>query len=198
MNPPHNACVSRTRRLTPGISRAPSGHHLARLLLPAALLLGGGAQAQTVNAITAGVFSKPALLGVQLSIKAGLKQGKVTQEQAKCVQGLDPASFDEVFKQLLSSNLDAKELMRTQSFFAKSVGKKFAKHGLLGVYTAAGEPLPEAPPRFTEDEMSDFEQFRTSTAGEKLVTNKVLESESARAVLNARIEKVLETCVPQL
>jgi hypothetical protein len=89
-------------------------------------------------------------------------------------------------------------LMRTQSFMAKSVGKKFAKHGYLGVFAAAGEPLPEALPRFTEDEMVDYEQFRTSTAGEKLVTNKVLEAPAARTILNERIEKVLETCVPQL
>ncbi|RSZ57190.1 hypothetical protein HF313_10095 [Massilia atriviolacea] len=167
------------------------------LSLPAAVMLSGAAQAQAVNAATAAVFSKPALLGVQLSMKAGARQGKVTPEQLKCVQGLDPASFDEVFKELLASNLDGKELMRTQSFLAKSVGKKFAKHGYLGVFAAAGEPLPEALPRFTEDEMVDFEQFRTSSAGEKLVTNRVLEAPAARTVLNARIEKVLEVCVPQ-
>lgn len=167
------------------------------LALPAVLMLGGAAQAQTVTAATAAVFSKPAMIGMQLSLKAGAKQGKVTPEQLKCAQGLDPASFDEVFKQLLASNLDSKEIQRTQSFLAKSVGKKFAKHGYLGVFAAAGEPLPEALPRFTEDEMVDFEQFRTSSAGEKLVTNRVLEAPAARAILNERIEKVLETCIPQ-
>ena len=59
------------------------------LALPAALMLGGAAQAQ-VNAATAAVFSKPAMLGMQLSLKAGAKQGKVTPEQLKCAQGLDP------------------------------------------------------------------------------------------------------------
>lgn len=196
MNSPHKACLLRTRRLTLGF-RALSGRHMAMLALPAALLLSSAAQAQAVNAATAAVFSKPAMVGMQLSLKAGAKQGKVTPEQLKCAQGLDPASFDEVFKQLLASNLDSKELQRTQSFLAKSVGKKFAKHGYLGVYAAAGEPLPEALPRFTEDEMVDFEQFRTSSAGEKLVTNRVLEAPAARAILNERIEKVLETCIPQ-
>lgn len=170
---------------------------MAMLAFPAALFLSGAVQAQAVNATTAAVFSRPAMIGLQMSLKAGAKQGKVTPEQLKCAQGLDPASLDEVFKQLLASNLDSKELLRTQSFLAKSVGRKFAKHGYLGVFAAAGEPLPEALPRFTEDEMVDFEQFRTSSAGEKLVTNKVLETPAARTILNERIEKVLETCVPQ-
>ncbi len=197
MTTPHKACLLQTLRSTLGFP-ALSGPSIALLAIPAALMLSGAAQAQAVNAATAAVFSKPAMLGFQLSIKAGAKQGKVTPEQLKCVQGIDPSSFDEVFKQLLVSNLDSKELMRTQSFMAKSVGKKFAKHGYLGVFAAAGEPLPEALPRFTEDEMVDYEQFRTSTAGEKLVTNKVLEAPAARTILNERIEKVLETCVPQL
>ena len=196
MNSPYKACLLGTPRSSPGLS-ALSGRHIATLLLPAALLLGGAAQAQTVSAATAAVFSKPALLGVQLSMKAGAKQGKVTADQLKCVQGLDPASFDEVYKQLLLANLDSKELIRIQSFLTKSVGKKFAKHGYLGVYAAAGEPLPEALPRFTEDEMVDFEQFRTSSAGEKLVTNRILEATAARTILNERIEKVLEVCIPQ-
>ncbi|NHZ36347.1 hypothetical protein [Massilia rubra] len=196
MTTPHKACLLQTLRSTLGFP-ALSGRSIALLAFPAAMMLGGAVQAQAVNATTAAVFSRPAMIGLQMSLKAGAKQGKVTPEQLKCAQGLDPASLDEVFKQLLVSNLDSKELMRTQSFLAKSVGRKFAKHGYLGVFAAAGEPLPEALPRFTEDEMVDFEQFRTSSAGEKLVTNKVLEAPAARTILNERIEKVLETCVPQ-
>ena len=139
-------------------------------------------------------FAKSSLVGMQLSVRRAQLQGKVPATVSECVQLLDDSSFIQVFASLLAENLTPSERQDTDHFFSTPVGRKYAKHGLMQVYTAVGETPPEPVPTFSDPEYKELERFASTTAGEKLIVRKVLENASARQSIGSRIQTLLNQC----
>jgi len=146
------------------------------------------------HSIAVATFAKSSLIGMQLSVRRAQQQGKIPANVSGCVQSLDDSSFTAVFTTLLAENLSKSELQATEDFFSTSVGHKYAKHGLMQVYTSVGETPPEPLPTFSDAEYKGLEHFGSTTAGEKLIVRKVLESAPARQAIGSRIQTLLSQC----
>ncbi|QLG86878.1 hypothetical protein HQ393_00720 [Chitinibacter bivalviorum] len=139
-------------------------------------------------------FSQTALLGMQLATQDRAKDGKISNAVANCVSALKPDSFYSVFEQVLTSEFSTSERNAIDMFLSSVVGEKCAKHGLLQIYTSTGHQLPEPLPKFSSDEMNELVNFGKTTAGQKLLVNKVLQSSSAAGLFNTRINALLVAC----
>jgi hypothetical protein len=141
-------------------------------------------------------FGRSALLGLQLAVKRAHAEGKIAAPVAACVADLKPDSFSDVFDALLASELTDEERQTTEAFFKSPVGVKYAKHGMLQVYGAVGEVAPEPLPVFTDAELQEVQNYGKTSAGQKLVTQKVLEKASVQPV-GQRVKELIAQCNAQ-
>ncbi len=144
--------------------------------------------------VSVAIYGKAALVGMQLSVKHAEAQGKVSQAIARCIYELSDDSFAPVFTRLLINNLTQEEIAVAEAFARTTTGRKYAKLGLLQLYLAVGEQPPEPLPSFSPNELASIEAFRTTSSGNKLVDQKVLESPASRAAHGQRIQELLRGC----
>ena len=144
--------------------------------------------------ISVAMYAKAALVGMQLSVKHAEAQGKVSLAIARCIYELSDDSFTPVFTRLLINNLTQEEIAVAEAFAGTTTGRKYAKLGLLQIYLVVGERSPEPLPSFTPNELASIEAFRATSAGNKLVDQKVLESPASRAVHGQQIQELLRGC----
>jgi hypothetical protein len=139
-------------------------------------------------------FARTALLGMQLSVRKAASQGKVPDSVVACVDHLPSNTFALLFRSLMEQNLSPEEISSIDRFFASETGRKYSKHGIDQMYAAIGETPPEPAPALSDSEYAELDQFSRTSAGEKLMVQKVMESESARRAVSARILELLGTC----
>ena len=139
-------------------------------------------------------LGKAALLGMQLSVRRGQQEGKVSSSIATCVSSLDKSSFYSVYEVLVPQALSANEVKDTEAFFKGAIGQKYAKHGLLQIYSSVGVQPPEPLPNFSDAEYKVLEDFSRTSAGEKLIAKKVFETFAARQAVSSRIRELMELC----
>lgn len=139
-------------------------------------------------------FALPALIGMQLSVRKAASQGKAPDSMVTCVDHLPSDSFVSVFHALMEQSLSSEEISSAEHFFLSEIGRKYTKHGVSQLYAAVGEPPPEPAPTFSDSEYAELERFSQTSAGKKLMLQKVMESESARRAVAARIQELLGSC----
>ena len=166
----------------------------SRVVLLALLLIASTPQGFASSPTAEEALALPALIGMQLSIRKAASQGKVPNSVVNCVNQLPSDSFLPVFHALMEDNLSSEEISLTEQFFQSAIGRKYSKHGLAQLYTAVGESPPEPAPTFSDSEYAELERFSQTSAGEKLMVRKVMESESARRAVSARIQELLALC----
>lgn len=155
------------------------------------------AAADAPSATAAGqAFGRSAVLGLQLAVKRGQRDGKFSDTVVDCVGRLKPDTFTDVFDSVLASELTEEERKTTEAFFSSPIGRKYSKYDLLQVYRAVGEEPPEALPQFTDTEMGKIKQFGSSPAGVKLVKEKILEKAAAQPI-GQRVKELLAQCSGQ-
>jgi hypothetical protein len=152
------------------------------------------AEVTVTSSPTVSAFAKPALLGIRLSVRQAQKQGKAAPGVADCIQSLDESSFNGVFLEILPQNLNVTELRAADAFFGTNVGDKYVKHGVMQLYASVGMQPPEPVPTFSDAEYKELQAFSRTSAGEKLLLRKVLESPSARQAIGARAQDLVASC----
>lgn len=172
---------------------------MRRGILLATLLAASSVHGQAQNptgsqSAAAHVFAKSALVGMQLSLKHGEQRGEIPAAVSQCVQSLDDSTFDNVFNTALVENLSTLELQATNEFFGSPVGQKYAKQGLMQLYAQVGEQPPEPMPSFSDHEYKRLEAFSRTSAGSKLMVQRVLESPTVRATIGSEINVLLRRC----
>lgn len=170
-----------------------------RLLLIAYLVAAGGLCAQPKPqpqkpSAAAMAFSESSLSALQVEMRKALKEGKVSKDIVTCVRQLPASSFADTFEGLLREILDPAELRVADAFWSGTAGKKLARHEQLRFYTYLGQSLPEAIPQFSEREISEIQKFGRTSAGEKLMFEKALETQLVVRTILARRVALLASC----
>jgi len=163
-----------------------------RLLALAACLLASSA-AHAVSQ-TAKITAQSALIGLQVAAKQRQAKGVLPVEQNACVQALKADELYATTDKVVSAALSADELAAAEQFFASVPGRKYALHGLLGIYTSLGEKPPEPFPLITTEDGKAIEAFTTSPAGEALLKRQVLQTPAAQMAYDARIQELVKRC----
>lgn len=161
------------------------------LTLTACLLASFAAEAVST---TAQITAQSALLGVQLAAKQREAKGGLPAAQNACIQALQPSEFYETTERVVTMSLSASEVAAADRFFSSVPGHKYARHGLLGIYTALGEKAPEPLPAISAAEVKAIEAFAASPAGQALLTRQVLQSPAAREAYDGRARELVTRC----
>lgn len=143
---------------------------------------------------TAEVTAESALLGLQLAARRSAARGKLPAAQLACFQALQPREYFETAEQIVAAALSPADVAEADAFFTSAPGRKYARHGLLGLYTALGLKTPEPLPSFSADEVQAIEAFQATPAGLALVKRQVLGSAAARDALDRQAQALVTRC----
>lgn len=163
-----------------------------RLLALAAGLLASGA-AQAVSQ-TAQITARSALIGLQIAAKQRAAKGALAPAQNACIQALQAEELYPATEQAVAQALSLDERAAAERFFDSAPGRKYALHGLLGVYTSLGEQPPEPYPVITAEDGRAIQAFAASAAGQALLKRQVLQAPEARLTYEARIQELVTRC----
>ncbi|MBS0308403.1 MAG: hypothetical protein JSS58_05470 [Proteobacteria bacterium] len=139
-------------------------------------------------------LGESALLSMQLLAARAQNRSDIPASVLACVKSLDKTSFDPILSIAISENLSDEEIAAAENFYASDLGRKYAKHGLLQVYEAAGAEPPEDYPAFSEEEMKTLEAFSLTPAGDKLIVKKVLAKPPVRRAMASLTQELFARC----
>ena len=140
------------------------------------------------------MLSKSALIGMQLSVQAGLREGKVSEQVARCVQSLEDATLRQAFNSAIEESWGASEIRDIDAFLNSPLGRKFAKYSILNVYVYAKASAPEEIPVFTESERAQLGAISQTDWGRKILIQREFEKPSAREKVNSGMLMLLRSC----
>lgn len=155
--------------------------------------IAAGARAEGGSQLSA-TLSEAALLGMRLSVERASQQGKVPTKAAKCVAEQPATAFSPTYETLSGELLTKGEVATANSFLSSPVGRKYVKHGQLQLYAAIGMRPPEPLPDFSDAEYRELESFSRTSAGNKLMVQKVMEGPAARQTVNRRVQEIIASC----
>lgn len=162
----------------------------------AAAVLAATAGPAAAVSVTAEVTAESALLGLKLAARQSAARGTLTAAQDACFQALAPSEYFEAAEQIVHAALSPTDVAAADTFFTSATGRKYALHGLLGLYVALNLKTPEPLPRFTAEDIQAIEAFTATPVGEALVQRQVLESPAAHAALDGRSQALVKRCKP--
>lgn len=144
--------------------------------------------------LTAKITAQSALIGLQIAAKQRAAKGVLPEAQNACIQALKPDELFATTDLVVATALSADELAAAEAFFASPSGRKYATHGLLGIYTSLGEQAPEPFPLITAEDGKAIEAFTTTPAGQALLKRQVLQAPKAQMAYELRIQELVTRC----
>ena len=148
----------------------------------------------TKSPVTVSNLSKAALTGLQLSVKKGVLDGKVTSETSACIAGINSSSFNSIYEPMVREIFTTEEEEEVEAFFKSDVGEKYAKYGLMQIYISVGLPPPEELPSLSDRELNEVEKFSKTSGGEKLMIKHSFQTSEANSAVQNRIHELLIGC----
>ena len=145
--------------------------------------------------VLADSFAEAILVGMKLANANRYAQGKLTAAQYQCMEKLSAPDLRETVYAMLVQSLTDDELKDAQDFFGSSAGIKYARYGVLKIYSDHGATPPEPEPRFTKRDESDLASFASRPAGKKLILDQVLQGNSARQMIEAGVTPLVRSCL---
>ena len=141
-------------------------------------------------------FADSALLGMQLAAQKAARENKLPQAKARCMAAKTRAAFMPTFAAIASEGFGTPEITEANSFLASPLGRKYLKQGQAQIYLGMGAKPPERPPALTDAELQQIQAFSRTSAGRKLIVEKVMENAAARQALSQRVQELLRSCEP--
>ncbi|RTL39100.1 MAG: hypothetical protein EKK53_17760 [Burkholderiales bacterium] len=161
------------------------------LALAAGLLACMAAQAVSV---TAQITAESALVGLQVAARQRAAKGLLPAEQNACFQALKSSEYFETAEAIVNKALSPAELAAADAFFESLPGRKYARHGVLAIYPALGEPLPAPLPELSAADGQAIEAFSATPVGQALLKRQVLQTWPAREALDRRGQELVARC----
>lgn len=174
-----------------GFSVPPSAMSPRPLALAAGLLACMAAQAVSM---TAQITAESALIGLQVAAKQRAAKGLLPAEQNACFQALKSSEYFETAEAIVTKALSPADIAVADKFFESLPGRKYARHGVLAIYPALGEPLPAPLPELTPADGQAIEAFTATPVGQALIKRQVLQSWPAREALDRRGQELVARC----
>lgn len=165
---------------------------ILRLLVLATCLLASFTAAAVSP--TAQITARSALIGLQIAAKQREAKGVLPAAQNACIQALQADELYPTAEKVVATSLSADEMAAADQFFNSMPGRKYALHGLLGIYTTLGEQAPEPHPLITAEDRKAIEAFTATPAGQALLKRQVLQAPPARLAYEARIQELVARC----
>ena len=141
-------------------------------------------------------FADNALLGMKLAAQRAARENKLPEAKAQCITAKTRAAFMPTFAAIASEGFGTPEITAANSFLASPLGRKYMRQGLGQIYLGMGVQPPEQPQALTDAELQQIQAFSRTSAGRKLIVEKVMENAAARQALSQRVQELLRSCEP--
>lgn len=150
-----------------------------------------GAAAQLVETMR---IDEVTLLGLRLGLQRGAREGSVSAKALDCVKKLDRTTFAPVYVQVVAANLTAPEMASSAAFFESAPGRKYIESGIFQLYQAVAIAAPDPEPILSDADLQAITAFSHTSAGKKLLVDRILDTPETRAAIGARIQQLLISC----
>jgi hypothetical protein len=168
---------------------------LTGLIAAGALPSCGQIDPHAAGYISARIFAETYVTGLKVGILRSRREGKGSATLANCMLKLDATdTFGTIWQGKIDENFDRSERQTLDAFYTSPVGIKYAKQTVLHLYSVIGEPAPAPFPAFSASEATEFEQFRRTPAGDKLLVKQVMDSDSVVRALHNRALQAMASC----
>ncbi|MES2070075.1 MAG: hypothetical protein V4488_06985 [Pseudomonadota bacterium] len=111
---------------------------------------------------------KMATLGMQLSVRRVVAEGKASQEFLACVSAAEPGAFSAGIASLYADRLSILELKDALKFFESQAGRKYTAYTFWGTEKYAGFAPSTPAVAVTVDEKQAIDAFIASPVGRKM------------------------------
>lgn len=135
-----------------------------------------------------------ALAGMRYSIHQANQEGRVQPETLNCVMSKTKYVFTPIFVNMFQSALIPQEISDAIRFHEGPIGKKYVALGFVMFYQNTGTPSPEKMPQFTDAEMRMLDDFKKTSAGQKLIVNKLASQPGNHQLVTTKIQELFRLC----
>ncbi len=164
------------------------------------LLLAGNLSAQTAQispgakALSQAMQSTAqARLGIEASIRKGIEQGKATEKVLECSRSHDLAFVSDAYAQAIDASLSADEMQVATEFFSSPAGKAYLEYSRTLELQQKGIADPN-PKKLSGAEERATRKFMETSAGKKILEDRVLETSQLRSNLTRGMIDLVSTC----
>lgn len=161
---------------TSAVAQAPENLKIAALLVEKAQL------------------QKMAALGMRLSVRRAVAEGKASQLFLECVSAEDPSVFSRQIASVYAEGLSASEMMDALSFFDSAAGQKYVAYTFHGTEKYAGFTPSTPPTTVTIDEKKSIEAFVSSNVGKQMTGARSALAISSQREIAKVVEPILARC----
>lgn len=165
-----------------------------------ALLMAGNVSAQPAQ-ISAGAralsqamqSTAQARLGIEASIQEAIGKGKTTEKELACTRTHDLAFVADAYAQAIDASLSAEEMQVATEFFSSPNGKAYLEYSRSLEFSQRGIPDPN-PRKLNGAEERAALEFLETSAGKKLLEDRVLETSQLRSSLMRGMSELISKC----
>ena len=137
---------------------------------------------------------KMAALGMRLSVRRAVADGKASQSFLECVVAKDPIVFSHQIASVYAERLSVQELTAALSFFDSAGGKKYVSYTFYGTEKYAGFTPSSPATTVTFDEKKSIEAFVSSPVGKQMSGAPSALAISTQREVGKVVESMLASC----
>jgi hypothetical protein len=147
-------------------------------------------------AVTGSVLALTLSEATMIGVRAGIRQheGTLSKLAFDCLMGQDNSRFYSTYQRILSENMNPADLKAANEFFDSPVGRKFAKRELSVAYKTVGQTAPEPLPIISAAEENQISEFKATSAGQMLITNKFMNKATLLPAVFERAKELRKEC----
>lgn len=180
-------------------------HDHPRQSIPLAVFICSSLFAGTLSAqpaqITAGAralseamqSTAQARMGIEASIQKAIEQGNATEKELGCTKSDDLAFVSEAYARAIDAALSAEEMQVATDFFSSPEGKGYLEYSRSLEFKQRGITDPNPKTLSTKEERA-ARKFLETTAGKKLLEDRVLETSQLRENLMRGMKDLITKC----
>jgi hypothetical protein len=177
------------------ITRALLSVTLAALALPCAHAVAQSPARNAEALVAAMAPDSLALRSLQLSVENAVRAGTEPRRSLGCLDRVARHHFTAIYVDAASSSLTAEELSAATTFFESPTGRKLVAMGVYGLQSLRQRAPIEKQPELSDAERDEIVAFGRTSAGHKLLIQKVLGTPPVSQALLARARALLKPCL---
>lgn len=139
-------------------------------------------------------MSRSTVLGIELSVRRDLQEGRASRPTLECIRGIDPDAFSDIYKAFMKRALTPDEISFAEAFWESEAGARMAELVEWAQYHDLGLPPPHAPLLFTASEQAAADVYNRSSAAKKLSAELTRLDSQMEPEAEARARSLMAMC----
>ena len=122
-------------------------------------------------------------LGAEVSLQKAVEEGRISQQELDCTKAANLDFALDAYSAAIAAALSSSELKQANAFFSSPAGRGFGHYSRSLELRQRGIPNPDPKLELTPVETAAATKFLATSAGKKLIEDRVLETPQLKASL---------------